>query len=607
MHWYLYNTFIEYREWLAIRPQGPGNYMPALTMAEKLLNINTLGSCALSLMFFSDGKPSDHGEPFVSKMGQIASKFGRRLSVVCIGMMADYEGDHINSHDHDHANINEFSSSNEIGFRALTDMVNEAEKYGSKATFNRPDLSCDSLTNIVSSLVSSLNTSKTEMTDLKTGTSRTVRADIRRERKGEPDDESLNRNWDAFYSTKDAVDYIPDTWTWNYQQDKFVTVIDPRCVGCYKQVGNKAFEADESKGFRCPACKACFFCHKCITRGVFKSHREGSVCPRYSRDRRNGHFVKQGIPSWSLAIKKLVYGEGAERIVYKVRFLNEKSQFFGPKMVAKESRFLEAIGDISNSDGADDGDYNSKLAYHEEFARTQTLASQFAGKFNVALDSLVDHFDSRFHPWLKRMPRMRFLKPMVVEAFVGSDGGKTRNILIEEQLEGEYKKFNNNMGWHDGKKAVAAGDVQGQGDVGGELDVIAEGSEEEDEPDDDDEGDDLFHANQTGPEYGEYNAIRNEDFPQAFSHFSYEKSKKQLMVVDLQGIFRENPDGTSEYVLTDPAIHKRKRSKRSNKLAGWTFGRTDRGEKGMKAFFDTHVCTDACRLLGLENIRDRKL
>jgi hypothetical protein len=70
------------------------------------------------------------------------------------------------------------------------------------------------------------------------------------------------------------------------------------------------------------------------------------------------------------------------------------------------------------------------------------------------------------------------------------------------------------------------------------------------------------------------------------------------MVVDLQGVFEKYDDGTSRYVLTDPVIHKRKHGKQKQ-LTSWTFGRTDRGEKGMKAFFETHECNEVCRLLGL--------
>lgn len=71
------------------------------------------------------------------------------------------------------------------------------------------------------------------------------------------------------------------------------------------------------------------------------------------------------------------------------------------------------------------------------------------------------------------------------------------------------------------------------------------------------------------------------------------------MVVDLQGVFQIDRDGTRKFMLTDPAIHKRN-------SRGWKansdFGRTDRGRKGMRAFFRTHTCSDACRLLGLQKV-----
>ena len=51
---------------------------------------------------------------------------------------------------------------------------------------------------------------------------------------------------------------------------------------------------------------------------------------------------------------------------------------------------------------------------------------------------------------------------------------------------------------------------------------------------------------------------------QAFGHWTYEHSGKQLMVVDLQGM-----QSGAEYTLTDPAIHCADLS---------LFGSTNRGE-----------------------------
>ena len=100
-------------------------------------------------------------------------------------------------------------------------------------------------------------------------------------------------------------------------------------------------------------------------------------------------------------------------------------------------------------------------------------------------------------------------------------------------------------------------------------------------------------------------SLLNQDacFPQAFSHFTYENSKRKLMVVDLQGVFTVNKAyGTKVYELTDPVIHQRPSGKKGERKM-MNFGRTDRGIMGMKAFFESHECTDACKFLGLSEVK----
>jgi len=86
-----------------------------------------------------------------------------------------------------------------------------------------------------------------------------------------------------------------------------------------------------------------------------------------------------------------------------------------------------------------------------------------------------------------------------------------------------------------------------------------------------------------------------EDILQAFRHFTYVKGKKMLMVVDLQGILNQDNDDTRQYLLTDPAIHKRTNAEGSERMASWNFGSTDRGEHGMRAFVTSHKCNDVCQ------------
>ena len=86
--WVLYNKLVDMREWSTCKPAGHGYYLPAIDQADSLLTSNANAGCSLSLLFFSDGKPSDpraERPMIVEKIGKLASKFGRRLSIACIG------------------------------------------------------------------------------------------------------------------------------------------------------------------------------------------------------------------------------------------------------------------------------------------------------------------------------------------------------------------------------------------------------------------------------------------------------------------------------------------------------------------------------------------
>ena len=145
-----------------------------------------------------------------------------------------------------------------------------------------------------------------------------------------------------------------------------------------------------------------------------------------------------------------------------------------------------------------------------------------------------------------------------------------------------------------------------------DLGIIEEGSDEEDEETDDEDDGNFFDSKEVEPGEGNYNDLQDAYFPQAFSHFSFERSGGNFMVVDLQGVFSMKDDGSKVYELTDPVIHQHERLRRQNRGQDrnrgtkvgkkWNFGRTDRGSNGMKAFFETHKCTDACRLLGLSEL-----
>jgi len=76
----------------------------------------------------------------------------------------------------------------------------------------------------------------------------------------------------------------------------------------------------------------------------------------------------------------------------------------------------------------------------------------------------------------------------------------------------------------------------------------------------------------------------------AFTHWTWERTARKMMVCDLQGVKRKEGNVT-HYILTDPAIHS----------VDETFGLTDCGATGMYKVLTAHRCNDICKQLQLED------
>eukprot|EP01132_Coremiostelium_polycephalum_P002804 gene2804-3486_t len=75
--------------------------------------------------------------------------------------------------------------------------------------------------------------------------------------------------------------------------------------------------------------------------------------------------------------------------------------------------------------------------------------------------------------------------------------------------------------------------------------------------------------------------------PQSFSHFTYEHSNHQLLIIDIQGVGDH---------YTDPQIHT---------YDGVGFGVGNLGQKGFEKFIDTHKCNAICQFLNLQMINPK--
>ena len=150
--WCLYNEICRIYNHNFVVPRGHGCYVPALQMAEEILSRNNSHSCALNLTFLSDGRPSDNYvfkhdsynysiKTIQEKIGSLASKLGRRLTVATIGECnknLTVETILI----HSFPGIGSFED-----FETLENMAKLAEDYGSVGLFQLPSLSCSKLGN----------------------------------------------------------------------------------------------------------------------------------------------------------------------------------------------------------------------------------------------------------------------------------------------------------------------------------------------------------------------------------------------------------------------------------------------------------------------------
>ncbi|VEU40426.1 unnamed protein product [Pseudo-nitzschia multistriata] len=290
--------------------------------------------------------------------------------------------------------------------------------------------------------------------------------------------------------------------------------------------------------------------------------------------------IQQRFPPY-ISINKGYLGTGAERVAYRCHLSDEEKRKKLAPMIAKETLRVDRI--------------EEHIEFHKTFCETQSLAAHLAVEFNKRLQGLPNYSS-------ENTPNVSFLKCSVLVLEDPEWQNGKRGVLVEKQLDTnkfEWRKWNNNVGAVDGKIFHRPMDVDRElaklenPDTGkslGDMMIIEEGSEEEDSDDDDDDYDEgcgyCAENNDTNAE------LKPSDYLQAFSHFTYLFTNRKVLVCDLQGVYNTEMKPPT-FELSDPAIHYRSNKGRA------IFGRTDKGQKGIQLFFNSHKCTGICKIMQL--------
>jgi len=283
-----------------------------------------------------------------------------------------------------------------------------------------------------------------------------------------------------------------------------------------------------------------------------------------------------------LAMNKGYIGTGAERVAYRCHLADANGTMKLGSMIAKETLRVDRI--------------DEHIEFHKTFCETQSLAAHLAVEFNKKLRGLP-HFSE------SGTPKISFLKCSVLVLEDPEWRGGERGVLIEKHLDTnrfEWMKWNNNNGAVDGKICHRPMDVDYQlakmeRDALrglGNMAAIEEGSEEEASSDDEYDNDDGRYRYKAEGE-DTTSDLKPSDYLQAFSHFTYLFTNRKVLVCDLQGVYNTDMVPPT-FELSDPAVHYR-----SNKGQKMVFGRTDKGQKGVQNFFNSHKCTGICKFMEL--------
>ncbi|CAM9853923.1 unnamed protein product [Pylaiella littoralis] len=530
----LYNQFVALHD--VATPGQNGNFLPALDLAEELLKSQAHGECALSLMFLSDGRPSDHAAyvrsgsrhevegMITGRMRALAETFGEQLTVGTLGFAGAEED-----------------------FSVLEAMAEAAREGGAQGKFYRPELSSTGLGTAIADSVSSLTSTRLRLTTLAENSKqpRELRK-VEREAAGTP--------WGHAPTTAQTGDGWV-VYTGGVRRHELSSGVKRHSKNPWNEVD---FFSEETNGIAIRS--------KALGEGaerlVFGLQELNSRCgvvvgPKMVAKQSRHVGAENDTMDFhrSFAMTQVMAQRIAKRFNGRVRRRLNGIHPDGRMMRVWDISFLPC----SVYTFLDGGSFRSVLVEKKLIGRY----TKFNGNNGYVRGDVVE-----------TTAGAGAASPAGAHGAEAQTRAAVTMGVIEECDEDDDSDS-------DGASCASRGDEDGAPDEE-DAEVLLSSVH-----DDDDDGVSTLFSFDPSPEC----------FVQAFSHFSYRNSGRKMLVCDLQGVQSRSAvheDRAGVFELTDPVIHYRSKSGRRQ-----VYGRTDLGKKGMHKFFQTHDCNDVCCLMGL--------
>eukprot|EP00752_Nemacystus_decipiens_P007214 g6457.t1 len=531
----LYNQFVGLHD--EATPAYNGNFLPALDLAEDLLNQQRHAECALSLLFLSDGRPSDHtaylgsGNPkdtadkITGRIRDMAGLFGDQLSVVTLGFAGP---------DQD--------------FSVLEAMAQAARDEGAQGKFLRPEISSKGLGTAIADSVSSLTATRLRLTTL---AGHRQRRELRH-----VELEAAGTQWGHAPTTAQTGDgwvvYTSDVQGFEFSQKAMKYTGSP-------WVSVDLF-SEEADGIAIRS----------------KALGEGAERLVFGLQELN---LKSGLFVGPKMVAKESRHVGAENLKISFHHSFAMTQLTAERIAVRFNRRMrQRLSIFSYPPGG------MPRVWDISFLPCSVYTFLDGGEVrSVLVEKKLEGRYTKFNGNNGYLNDVALAAAAAADRAAGSHDGTTTRAeammgVIEEGDEEDS----------DGENASCLSDcndyVKDEGAESTAVSLSAPGHKSGGR------GARCSPISSFDPE--------PESYVQAFSHFSYRDTRRKMLVCDLQGVQSTGAVGEDRagvFELTDPVIHYRSKSRSQ------VYGRTDLGKEGMHRFFETHQCNDVCRLLGLSS------